>query len=152
MSNIFDSLVDYQKSLNRIMPLAAIWLSRAIKTDKGATVRIEKGDKVRVNDGMLCDISEDYPCSHEVIGCYGNISNTILYFELKDLTTNELLTLNVNVNVEIISATKGLITAKIDGVKYNFYREDVVNDLIKTAVDSSFKIMKDKKVQFDKSE
>lgn len=53
------------------------------------------------------------------------------------------------VNVEIISATKGLITAKIDGVQYNFYREDVVNDLIKTAVDSSFKIMKDKEVGFD---
>lgn len=77
------------------MPLAAIWLYKPVQTGNKRTVRIEEGDTLRIENNGIMDISEDAPATHKVIQCHGNISNTVLYFELEDLITKEFLILNV---------------------------------------------------------
>lgn len=50
---------------------------------------------VAVLAGRIEDVSEGNPANFEVLGCFGNISDTTLYFELKDLKTLETITLNI---------------------------------------------------------
>lgn len=99
-STLFESLIDLNKSFQKIMPLAAIWLSKPVAiSDKDKchriTARITVGDKIRLDKGWIENISNENTATHEVLGCYGNISNTVLYFDLKDLETNELFTLKI---------------------------------------------------------
>lgn len=92
---ILKSLPDLGNSFNKIMPLQAIWLHKPVRTSNGTTVRIEAGNKIRVENNWIVDISPDQPATHEVIKCMGNIANTVLEFELMDLENNELTTLKV---------------------------------------------------------
>ena len=95
-TNIFDTNLDLNKSLSKVNPLAAIWLiGKPIQTESERTLRISEGHKIRVANGVICDVSGSKAATHKVLSCHGNISNTVLYFELQDLETNELLTLNV---------------------------------------------------------
>jgi hypothetical protein len=96
MNSIFDSLIDLDKSLKQTMPLAAIWLNKPVQLNDKRTVRIEAGDRLRVEKNAISDVClPEKPATHEVLGCYGNIANTVLYFDLKNLETNELLTLKI---------------------------------------------------------
>lgn len=96
MESLFESLIDLNKSLNKVNPLAAIWLSKPVWLERKKSVRIESGDRLRIENNSIVDVViPDKPATHEVIGCYGNISDTILYFELKDLKTSETITLNI---------------------------------------------------------
>jgi hypothetical protein len=95
METIFDSFIDLQKSFQKVMPLAAIWLVAPVITSKGRTARIEEQDKIRVEGGWIVDIKDGNPSTHEVIECRGNIGNTILEMDIKDLKTGELSTLKL---------------------------------------------------------
>jgi len=95
-STLFESLIDLNKSFQKTMPLAAIWFDHPISVVGKRTVRIEAGDRLRIENNAIAEISlPDRQATHEVLGCYGNISNTVLYFDLKDLKTNELFTLKI---------------------------------------------------------
>lgn len=95
-SILFDSLIDLNKSFQKIMPLAAIWLSKPVWLERRKSGRIEAGDRLRIENNAIADVLlPDKQATHEVLGCYGNISNTVLYFDLKDLETNELFTLKI---------------------------------------------------------
>lgn len=95
MINIFDCAIDLNKSLTKVMPLAAIWFDKPIQTESEKTARIVAGHKVFVKNGRIGNVSESNPANFEVVGCFGNVSDTILYFELKDLKTLETITLNI---------------------------------------------------------
>lgn len=98
MGTIFNSFIDLGKSFQKVMPLAAIWLTSPVITSKGRTARIEAGDKIRVFSSfsaMICDITENWPATHEVIECRGNIGNSILEMDIKDLHTGEVSTLKL---------------------------------------------------------
>lgn len=96
LTNIFDTNLDLNRSLSKVKPLVAIWLTgKPIQTESERTLRISEGHKIRVTNGVICDVSGSKAATHKVLSCHGNISNTVLYFELEDLETNELLTLNV---------------------------------------------------------
>lgn len=92
---IFGSLPDLANSFNKIMTLQAIYLIKPVRTSNGTTVRIEAGNKIRVKDNWIIDISPDAPATHEVLQCKGNITSTVLEFELQDLETKEISTLKV---------------------------------------------------------
>lgn len=94
-TNILDTIFNFNSSLSKIMPLAAIWLNKPVQAGSARTVRIEAGDKIRIEDNAIVDISEGIPATHRVTGCFGNITNSILFFELEDLRTNDYLKLNV---------------------------------------------------------
>lgn len=94
--SIFDSFADLGKSFSKIMPLAAIWMTdKPIQMEGKRSVRIEKGDRLRIENSSIVDVIEDLPATHKVIGCYGNIANSILFFELENLETKETLKLNI---------------------------------------------------------
>lgn len=98
METIFNSFIDLQKSFQKVMPLAAIWLNKPVLVVGRQTARIEAGDRLRIENDAIVDINTYLPykeATHEVLGCYGNISNTVLYFDLKNLETNELFTLKI---------------------------------------------------------
>lgn len=95
MGTIFNSFIDLQKSFQKVMPLSAIWLISPVITSNGRTARIEEGDKIRVEDGWIVDIKDDKPSTHEVAECRGNIGNSILEMNIKDLQTGELSTLKL---------------------------------------------------------
>lgn len=97
-STLFDSLIDLNESFQKTMPLAAIWFDHPISIAGRRTARIEAGDRLRIENDAIVDINTYLPykqATHEVLGCYGNISNTVLYFDLKNLETNELFTLKI---------------------------------------------------------
>jgi hypothetical protein len=95
METIFDSFIDLQKSFQKVMPLAAIWLISPVITSKGRTARIEGEDKIRVVDGWIVNIQDGNPATHESFFLSGNIGNTILEMDIKDLKTGELSTLKL---------------------------------------------------------
>ena len=96
MESIFDTIIDLNKSLNNVHSLPAIWITdKPIQTETERTVKIVKGHRIRLFNEKICDVSGSRPATHEVIECKGNISNTILYFELRDLISNENKILNV---------------------------------------------------------
>lgn len=96
MESLFESLVDLNNSFNKVHPLAAIWLNKPVWLEDRRTVRIEAGDRLRIEDGSIVDASiPDKPATHKVTACFGNIANTVLYFELVDLKTAETITLNI---------------------------------------------------------
>lgn len=90
METLFNSFIDLQKSFQKVMPLAAIWVTSPVITSKGRTARIEAGDQIRVIDGWIVDIQDGNPATHEVIECRGNIGNSILEMDIKNLETGEL--------------------------------------------------------------
>ena len=92
---ILNSFVDLNKSFNSVMPLAAIWLESPIKTQTGKQIRITDGDLIRVVKDKIVDVTQEAKATHKVLNCKGNISNTVLFFELQHLHTNDLLTLKI---------------------------------------------------------
>jgi len=97
MESIFDTAINLSNSLYKIIPLAAIWMTDngTIQTETEKTCRITKGHKVRVLKGQIVNVTTDHPATHKIIECYGNISNTILYFEIENLKNGEQSKLNV---------------------------------------------------------
>lgn len=96
-TNVFEFAIDLNKSFQKIQPIAAIWLSKPVWLVGKRTARIEKNDKIRVEYRGITDIdiTNDKPATHTVLECYGNISNSVLYFELENMRTKELSTLNI---------------------------------------------------------
>ena len=96
VKDIFDCAIDLNKSLTKVHPLAAIWLSKPVWLERTKSGRIEAGDRLRIENNSIVDIViPDKQATHQVIGCYGNISDTILYFELMDLQTSEITKLDI---------------------------------------------------------
>jgi len=94
-TKLFDAIFDFNKHLTKIMPLSAIWLDNPIQMGDRKTARITAGDMIRIKGDKIENKNTASNATHEVLGCYGNIANTILYFDLKDLQTNELFTLKI---------------------------------------------------------
>ena len=94
-NSILDSFIDLQESYNRVNPLHAIWLETQIITQEGKKRRIEAGDKVRVANGQLKDVSRDLKATHTILVCKGNISNSILQMDLQDLENGQIITINL---------------------------------------------------------
>lgn len=95
MESIFNSFVDLAKSFNKVYPLAAIWLNNPVKTATERTARITKDHLIRVRERWIEDVTNDNPATHRVIECRGTIGDSVLFFELENLETKELSTLNV---------------------------------------------------------
>lgn len=70
-----------------LFPLSAIWT-----TVTGKTTRIAVNDEITVKYGMI--INSPF-VTHKVVKCSGTLSDSVLQFELQDLVTDELLTLNI---------------------------------------------------------
>lgn len=72
--------------------LAAIWLNMPILTDKGITVRLAPGAKIRYDEGYISAIRKDF--NYKVLVCYGTL---IDQFRIKVLNLEtgieEMLTL-----------------------------------------------------------
>lgn len=89
------SLNDFFDSLNRMhnleMELAAVWLNCPVVVDGVRTRRIAPGDLVCVADARLVSGN----ATHKVIGCFGNITSTILHMTVMDLKSNEMLNLKL---------------------------------------------------------
>lgn len=95
MESVFNSFVDLAKSFNKVYPLAAIWLEKPVSTATEFTARLRKGHLIRIENGLIVNVTDTLPHTHEIIECRGTIGDTLLMFELENLETKELSTLNV---------------------------------------------------------
>jgi hypothetical protein len=96
MTDLFNELGDiHKKTYEDEIEMAAIWINYPIQTATIRTVRICNGLLVRVEDDRLVDCSEDAPATHEVTGCMGTIASNKLSMLLKDLSSNEYVTLKI---------------------------------------------------------
>lgn len=78
-------------SFNKIMPLAAIWVTNPVPvTANGRQCRITEGTQLKVVDSKIVDLLPNEKPTHIVTSCMGNISNTILIMGVMDLKTQEL--------------------------------------------------------------
>ena len=93
--SIFQTAIDLQNSLYKFHPLAAIWFDHGIQTETERTPRIAKGHLIRVQKDEIVNVTPELKANYKVLECMGNVSNTILYFELESLVTDDLLTLNI---------------------------------------------------------
>jgi hypothetical protein len=95
------SLTDFFSGINdyytKKYELAAIWLDKPLITATDRTVRICPGTEVTLQDGFLTHCTGKP--THVVKACYGTLSNILLEFELQDLKTKEITTLNPATNV-----------------------------------------------------
>lgn len=94
-TSIFDNFIDLAKSFTKVYPIAAIWLNKPVQTTTERTVRITKGHLIRVRERWIEDVTDTLPATHKVIECKGTIGDSVLFFELANLETQELSTLNV---------------------------------------------------------
>lgn len=95
MQTIFDTAIDLQHSLYKVHPIAAIWFDKPIQTATEKTARIAPGHLVRVEKDEIVSVKPGLRANYKVIECFGNISNSVLYFHLEHLTNGDLLTLNI---------------------------------------------------------
>ena len=70
-----------------VMPLAAIWLTSPLMTDKCITRRITEGDRVLIENNELKDCLGDP--THQITGCYGKPTSDF-YVTVIDLKKQEL--------------------------------------------------------------
>ena len=61
----------------------------------GKQSRITKGDLIRVIKNEVVDVTPEAKATHKVLECKGNISSTVLFFELESLYNGDLSTLNI---------------------------------------------------------
>jgi len=71
-----------------VMPLAAIWLTKPVMTDKNITRRITEGDRVLIENNELKDCLGDP--THQITGCYGKPTSDF-YITVIDLKTQEII-------------------------------------------------------------
>ncbi len=60
--------------------LSAIWLTQSIITGNGKTRRLVSGMKVRIEDKILVDISENNPSTHVILKVKGMIYSHFVIF------------------------------------------------------------------------
>lgn len=70
-----------------VMPLAAIWLTSPVMTDKKLTRRITEGDRVLIENNELKDCLGDP--THQITGCYGKPTSDFS-ISVIDLKTQEI--------------------------------------------------------------
>ena len=75
--------------MDKLMQLAAIWLDSkvTVETAEGelkSTLRIEKGQHLRVKSGTILDVREDAPANYTVVDCFGDIFSTQLEIQMVD--------------------------------------------------------------------
>ena len=95
MQTLFDTVIDLQSSLYKVHPIAAIWFDKGVQTATERTARIAPGLIVRVEKDKIVDAAPDKKANYKVLECFGNISNTTLYFHLENIYNGDLLTINI---------------------------------------------------------
>jgi len=83
MHNIFESLLNNFKPMEKLMELKAIWLDSpvVVELENGelkSKVRIEKGMHIRVLYGTLLDCSEENKANYTIESLHGDIYSTQL--------------------------------------------------------------------------
>lgn len=105
-TNVFKAIADLTRLSTEVMPLAAIWLDKPLQTARKRTIRITKGDMVRVNKGYLpgdllkydyClgDVKENAAATHVILECKGTIYSGNLQVICEDLDTQEIITVKL---------------------------------------------------------
>lgn len=80
------------------MELAAIWLDKPLQMEGKRSIKIAPGDRARVFAGQLINCHESDPdlqATHIVTHCRGTIYSTLLEVEVRDMKTNEVLTIKL---------------------------------------------------------
>ncbi len=99
---VFEAIAALSRLATDTMPLAAIWLEKPLQMAGKRSIRITAGDLVRAETNLLCegrfwlvDCSPLLPPTHEITECRGTIYSTDLQITVRDLKTNELLTIKL---------------------------------------------------------
>ena len=71
------------------MKLAAIWIGDGVRIEEEdgsliRSVRVCKGQHIRVEDGVIVDCSIYKPANYTVLDCYGDVFSSVLEIELVD--------------------------------------------------------------------
>ena len=91
-------MLNLHEQLNKIMPLAATWITPGIKIIRNnkiiKTVRLLRGDYISHDCTIIIDVNdEDCENLYLIEDMQGNISGTVLQLILKNKGTNSILTL-----------------------------------------------------------
>jgi hypothetical protein len=92
---VFEAIANLSRLATDLMPLNAIWLEKPLQMEGKRSIRITKGDLVRVKWNELIDCTKATLPTHEIIECRGNLYNTMFEVDLRDLKTNEPLTIKL---------------------------------------------------------
>lgn len=89
-------LDDMLNSLNELhateMELAAIWITEPVPVINGVRkARFEAGDFIRWADGAV----NDGTATHKILGCFGNVSSSVLKFTAINLQNSQIEILKV---------------------------------------------------------
>lgn len=97
---VFEAISDICKLSTDLMPLAAIWLEKPLQMAQKRSIRITKGDMVRVmaaygDECHLMDCTPLLPPTHVITECRGTIYQTLFEVDCRDLETNEVITIKL---------------------------------------------------------
>lgn len=99
MNNIFEAIADIARLTTDLIELESIGLDASLRTARGRTWRLIKGDMVRVAytgpRPYLVDVIDDLPATHLVLQCKGTIYSTDLQVVCEDLDTEEIVTVKL---------------------------------------------------------
>ena len=75
--------------MNQLMKLKAIWIGDGVRIEDEdgsltRSVRVCKGQHIRVEDGVIVDCSIYKPANYTILDCYGDIFSSVLEIELVD--------------------------------------------------------------------
>jgi len=92
---VFEAIANLSRLATDLMPLNAIWLDIPLQMGDKRSIRISAGDSVRIRKGELFDSTQYDGVTHQITACRGNLYNTMFEVDLRDLKTNELLTIKL---------------------------------------------------------
>lgn len=98
--SVFEAIADLSRLSTELVVLNAIWLEKPLQIAQKRSIRITKGDMVRVmaaygDECHLMDCTPLLPPTHVITQCRGTIYSTLLEVECRDLNTNELITIKL---------------------------------------------------------
>ena len=81
--DIFKSFIDgIMEAQTKTYDLTSIYLFDGIVISDGDVKKIKKGDRVKVENGMLVNIPEGEQPTHEITRLHGTLNNAFLYADV----------------------------------------------------------------------
>ncbi len=86
---------NFKDQMNKEQELAAMWFDKAILIIRDNSFvkanRVVCGDRLLFDGRAFVSCSDERMPNVEIVGCYGNAANSILFFMVRDLITNMIM-------------------------------------------------------------
>jgi hypothetical protein len=93
MKEIFEKIL---KPTKKIFTYGRICTKDGISTNSGVKKIITRGDLVRVEEGVLGQVTPSTPYTHVITECKGTIDSSELYITVKGLDKGDIFDIKIN--------------------------------------------------------